>query len=768
MGANDSFVDMLRDIRDTKYPEITLKHTEVLASAASADASNVSAELSAASAAANAIASANDRAYVQAGITTAQGYADAAHIDASIATTARIDTQSAANASTLKASESAASAAIAETARDSIVASANTATTKASEAAISASAAATSGFNASASAGTATTKATEAATSATSAATSASNANTSANNSASSATSASGSAATATTKAAEAATSASNATIKASEAAASATSANNSASSASTHSASASASATVATTKASEALNSANNASASATSAATSAATATTKASEALASATSAATSAATATAKADTITNMSVIASTLIAGSAASASFNSATGVLTLGVPQGSKGDKGDAFSVDAVGVTADKTLYNAQPKDFSFLDTTLGMLYFKLSNTSGDWSVGIPFGKGDKGDKGDATLWRTGTVAPDNLVGTDDDLYFNSATGAIYKRITGAYTLIGTLSIINDSATSTTSTWSSSKINTELGNKAASSHTHSAATTSIAGFMSATDKMKLDGVAAGAQVNQNAFSSIAVSGQTTVAADSVSDTLTLIAGANITITTNATNDSVTITANDSSVAWNELIGVPTTFTPTTHAHTSSEISDFSEAAQDAVGAALYDTTSINMTYDDVNNHIKADVNFGTTAGTACAGDDARLSDARTPTAHTHSEYLPKAGGTMSGAITAIRETQIAMGANDIDLAAGNLFTKTISAATTFTVSNVLGSGNANSFILELTNGGSQTITWFSGVKWAGGTAPVLTAAGVDILGFYSHDGGTTWRGMVMAKDSK
>ena len=116
----------------------------------------------------------------------------------------------------------------------------------------------------------------------------------------------------------------------------------------------------------------------------------------------------------------------------------------------------------------------------------------------------------------------------------------------------------------------------------------------------------------------------------------------------------------------------------------------------------------------------------------------------------------------------LNLAGGTMTGAITAIAETKVAMGANDIALASGNVFTKTISGATTLTISGWLSSGNANSFILELTNGGSAVVTWFAGVKWAGGTAPTLTAAGVDILGFYSHDGGTTVRGIVLAKDSK
>ena len=100
--------------------------------------------------------------------------------------------------------------------------------------------------------------------------------------------------------------------------------------------------------------------------------------------------------------------------------------------------------------------------------------------------------------------------------------------------------------------------------------------------------------------------------------------------------------------------------------------------------------------------------------------------------------------------------------------ETKVAIAASAIDLSLANYFTKTISGTTTFTVSNVPATGTTASFILELTNGGSATVNWWSGVKWAGGTAPTLTSAGVDILGFYSHDGGTTWRGLVLAKDSK
>ena len=99
----------------------------------------------------------------------------------------------------------------------------------------------------------------------------------------------------------------------------------------------------------------------------------------------------------------------------------------------------------------------------------------------------------------------------------------------------------------------------------------------------------------------------------------------------------------------------------------------------------------------------------------------------------------------------------------TGLKETKVAMSANDINLSAGNYFTKTISGATTLTVSNVASSGSVSAFVLELTNGGSAAVTFFSGVTWAAATAPTLTAAGVDTLAFFTTDGGTTWRGFVL-----
>lgn len=72
--------------------------------------------------------------------------------------------------------------------------------------------------------------------------------------------------------------------------------------------------------------------------------------------------------------------------------------------------------------------------------------------------------------------------------------------------------------------------------------------------------GLMTAADKQKLNGIASGAEVNQNAFSNVKV-GSTTVAADTKTDTLELVAGGATTITPDATNDKIIISSTDQSV---------------------------------------------------------------------------------------------------------------------------------------------------------------------------------------------------------------
>ena len=82
----------------------------------------------------------------------------------------------------------------------------------------------------------------------------------------------------------------------------------------------------------------------------------------------------------------------------------------------------------------------------------------------------------------------------------------------------------------------------------------------------------------------------SQNVFSTIAVSGQSNVVADSATDTLTFAAGSNVTLTTNAGTDTVTIAA----------------------ANDNTQLSN--EQVQDIVGAMFSGNTETNITatYED------------------------------------------------------------------------------------------------------------------------------------------------------------
>jgi len=126
------------------------------------------------------------------------------------------------------------------------------------------------------------------------------------------------------------------------------------------------------------------------------AATATTKATEANNSAVAAAASLAQ-------IESISVGSTTTgAAGTSAVVTYNSGTNEFAFVVPKGVKGDKGDSFAVNAVGLIANRSIYDGQTQGFSFLAIDQSKIYFKLSAATADWSTGAPFGKGDTGAAG------------------------------------------------------------------------------------------------------------------------------------------------------------------------------------------------------------------------------------------------------------------------------------------------------------------------------------------------------------------------------
>lgn len=102
--------------------------------------------------------------------------------------------------------------------------------------------------------------------------------------------------------------------------------------------------------------------------------------------------------------------------------------------------------------------------------------------------------------------------------------------------------------------------------------------------ATSTANGLMSSTDKSKLDGIVAGAEVNQNAYSKITV-GTTEIAATSKTDNITIVAGNNVTLTPDASNKKYTISATD------------TTY-PTASASTNGLMSKEDKAKLDGISA--------------------------------------------------------------------------------------------------------------------------------------------------------------------------
>lgn len=171
--------------------------------------------------------------------------------------------------------------------------------------------------------------------------------------------------------------------------------------------------------------------------------------------------------------------------------------------------------------------------------------------------------------------------------------------------------------------------------------------------------GLMTAADKQKLNGIASGAEVNQNAFSNVKV-GSTTVAADTKTDTLELVAGGATTITPDATNDKITISSTDQSVT-----AVENHYTPATDSTAEKDASGgaATQLPTSSTGTLVQVVTGVQM---DAKGHVTGVVSKGlwspnTTYSNASLGQGygtCSTAEATAAKAVTLSGYTLAAGG--------------------------------------------------------------------------------------------------------------
>lgn len=112
--------------------------------------------------------------------------------------------------------------------------------------------------------------------------------------------------------------------------------------------------------------------------------------------------------------------------------------------------------------------------------------------------------------------------------------------------------------------------------------------------------------------------------------------------------------------------------------------------------------------------------------------------------------------------KQMPISGGVLEDYAEKIVALLSSEGASTIDLSAGNVFSHTLTEATTYSISNAV-SNAAHSFTLIITQPAtSVAVTFPASVKWQNGATPDMSTGGkIYVTTFLSIDGGTTWLGM-------
>jgi len=237
---------------------------------------------------------------------------------------------------------------------------------------------------------------------------------------------------------------------------------------------------------------------------------------------------------------------------------------------------------------------------------------------------------------------------------------------------------------------------------------------------------YLTSAERTKLSGIATGAEVNQNAFSNIAVSGQSTVAADAKTDTFTLVAGTGVTLTTDAGADSITIAASGSASNSFETLAVAgqtsivadsSTDTLTIAAGTGITLTtdastDTLTITNSATGANAFGNVAVSG-----QSTVAADSTNDTLTLAAASSNIVLTTDASTDTVTIGLASTPSVDGIIAGSTGFVSAT------GNLSLTTGDVSCVDITSSGTANLTNAVVSTSLTVTSISFTGGGTSTI---------------------------------------------